>query len=118
MLGSITVMSDHSNKQWRKKVDKLTTVFGTLLNHLSKVFDCLNPELLLVDLCISWFEWLSLKLMKSYLKKRNVEQHTRRRADEISFVRHADNSKPYLPGKKCELVLDINSGKKTDKFVE
>ena len=56
--------------------------------------------------------------MKSYLKKRNVEQHTRRRADEISFVRHADDSKPYLPGKKCELVLDINSGKKTDKFVE
>ena len=52
MLGSITVMSDHSNKQWRKKVDKLTTVFGTLLNHLSKVF----------DLILNSFWWIFVSL--------------------------------------------------------
>ena len=52
-------MSDRNDKQLRINLDKLI-VFGALLNDLSKSFDCLIPVLHLVDLCISWFGFLSI----------------------------------------------------------
>ena len=57
--GKCSVMFDCSDKQLRTNLDKLI-VFGVLLNDMSKSFDYLIPELHLVDLCISWFGFLSI----------------------------------------------------------
>ena len=45
-------------------------VFGALLTHLSKAFDCLDHELLTAKLNIYGFSFPALQLVNSYLSKR------------------------------------------------
>ena len=56
-------------QKWKSAVDNKKT-FGALLTDLSKAFDCLSHELLLVKLHAYVFSILALRLAHSYLKNR------------------------------------------------
>ena len=56
-------------EKWEVAVDK-GKVFGTLLTDLSKTFDCLNHELLIVKLKVHGFTLPALKLVHDYLSDR------------------------------------------------
>ena len=53
-------------EKWKAAVDK-GKVFGTLLTDLSKAFDCLNHELLVVKLNVYGFTSPAFKLIHDYL---------------------------------------------------
>ena len=55
--------------KWRKSLDK-TRKSGVLLTDLSKAFDCLVHDLLIAKLHAYGFDYLSLKLIYSYLTGR------------------------------------------------
>ena len=61
-------------EKWKAAVDK-GTVFGALLTDLSRTFDCLNHELLIVKLNACGFTLPALKLVHDYLSDR--KQRTR-----------------------------------------
>ena len=56
-------------KKWRKALDK-SMKCGVLLTDLSKAFDCLLHDLLIAKLNAYGFDYLSLKLIYSYLSGR------------------------------------------------
>ena len=56
-------------EKWKKSLDKKFCC-GTLLTDLSKAFDCLLHDLLIAKLHAYGFNYLSLKLIYSYLKNR------------------------------------------------
>ena len=56
-------------EKWRKCLDNKGKS-GVLLTDLSKAFDCLNHELLIAKLNAYGFDYISLKLMYSYLSDR------------------------------------------------
>ena len=56
-------------EKWRKCLDK-TGKCGVLLTDLSKAFDCLVHDLLIAKLHAYGFDYLSLKLILSYLTDR------------------------------------------------
>ena len=56
-------------EKWRKAVDN-GNVFGTLLTDLSKVFDCLQHDLVIAKLNSSGFNLTALNLIHNYLTKR------------------------------------------------
>ena len=53
-------------EKWKKAVDK-GKVFGALMTDLSKAFDCLDHELLIVKVNAHWFVSPALKLTHNYL---------------------------------------------------
>ena len=55
--------------KWKNAVDK-GKMFGALLTDLSKAFDCLNHEFLIVKLSAYGFTLLALKLIHNYLSNR------------------------------------------------
>jgi hypothetical protein len=57
-------------EKWRQSVDKGKS-FGALLTDLSKAFDCLSHELLVAKLHAYGFSDAALRLVLSYLSKRN-----------------------------------------------
>ena len=61
----LLVMTEH----WKSAVDK-GMVFGALLTDLLKVFDCLLHELAIAKLNAYVFSLAALKLVQSYLSKR------------------------------------------------
>ena len=56
-------------EMWRKTLDKFQKC-GILLTDLSKAFDCLVHDLLIAKLHAYGFDYLSLKLIYSYLTGR------------------------------------------------
>ena len=56
-------------ENWKNEVDK-GKVFGALLTDLSKAFDCLSHELIIAKLNAYGFSLSALKLVHSYLSKR------------------------------------------------
>ena len=56
-------------EKWRKCLDNKGKT-GVLLTDLSKAFDCLNHELLIAKLSAYGFDYMSLKLIHSYLSDR------------------------------------------------
>ena len=54
---------------WKKSVDQ-KKAFGALLTDLSKAFDCVNHELLIAKCAAYGLDYLSLKLLFSYLENR------------------------------------------------
>ena len=56
-------------EKWRKCLDNKGNT-GVLLTDLSKAFDCLNHELLIAKLSAYGFDYMSLKLIYSYLSDR------------------------------------------------
>ena len=56
-------------EKWRKSLDNKGKT-GVLLTDLSKAFDCLNHELLIAKLSAYGFDYMSLKLIHSYLSDR------------------------------------------------
>ena len=56
-------------EKWRKSLDK-TGKCGVLLTDLSKAFDCLVHDLLIAKLHAYGFDYLSLKLIHTYLTGR------------------------------------------------
>ena len=56
-------------KTWKRSIDK-GKVFDVLLTNLSKVFDCLNHELLTPKLNGYGFSFLPLRLINDYSSKR------------------------------------------------
>ena len=56
-------------EKWRKCLDNKGKA-GVLLTDLSKAFDCLNHELLIAKLSAYGFDYMSLKLVYSYLSDR------------------------------------------------
>ena len=56
-------------EKWRKSLDT-GGAFGALLTDLSKTFDCLPRELLIAKLHAYGVDIYSLKLLQSYLTKR------------------------------------------------
>ena len=56
-------------EKWKSAVDK-GKIFGALLTDLSKVFDCLNHELLIAKLNAYGFTLPALKLIHNYLSNR------------------------------------------------
>ena len=56
-------------QHWKSAVDK-GKVFGALLTDLSKAFDCLSHELIIAKLNAYGFSLAALKLVQSYLSKR------------------------------------------------
>ena len=56
-------------EKWKSSVDK-GKAFGILLTDLSKAFDCLSHELIIVKLNAYGFSLSALKLMQSYLSER------------------------------------------------
>ena len=57
-------------KKWKKSVDNSDT-FGALLTDLSKVFDCLSNELLLIKLDAYDFDKRSLMLLYNHFSNRS-----------------------------------------------
>ena len=57
-------------EKWRKCLDNKGKT-GVLLTDLSKAFDCLNHELLIAKLSAYGFDYMSLKLIYSYLSDRS-----------------------------------------------
>ena len=55
--------------KWKRALDN-GKVFGLLLRDLSKAFDCLSHELLIVKLHAHGFRFAALRLMHSYLTNR------------------------------------------------
>ena len=56
-------------EKWKKAVDN-GNVFGTLLTDLSKAFDCLLYDLMIVKLNSYGFDLIALNLIHNYLTKR------------------------------------------------
>ena len=56
-------------EHWKSAVDK-GKFFGTLLTNLSKAFDCLSHELIIAKLNAYRFNLAALKLVQSYMLKR------------------------------------------------
>ena len=56
-------------KKWKETVDKDQS-FGTLLTDLSKAFDCLSHDFLIVELISYRISLASLKLLTDYLTNR------------------------------------------------
>ena len=61
-------------EKWKSSVDKESS-FGALLTDLSKAFDCLSYDLLIVKLHAHGFSLNALRLVHSYLTNR--EQRTK-----------------------------------------
>ena len=58
-------------EKWKNAVDK-GKAFGALLTDLSKAFDCLPHELIIVKLNAYGFKLPALKLMHSYLSQKTI----------------------------------------------
>ena len=58
-------------EKWKNAVDK-GKVFGALLTDLSKAFDCLPHELIIVKLNAYGFKLPALKLMHSHLSQKTI----------------------------------------------
>ena len=56
-------------KKWRESLDQ-GSAYGALLIEISKSFDCLPHELIIVKLYAYGVDMRSLKLINSYLSKR------------------------------------------------
>ena len=56
-------------EEWKKSVDN-GKAFGVLLKDLSKVFDCLDHELLIAKVNVYGFSLPILKLIHDYLSNR------------------------------------------------
>ena len=56
-------------EKWKRSVDK-SQMFGALLTDLSKIFDCLDHELLIAKLNAYGFSLTALKLVHNYLSNR------------------------------------------------
>ena len=55
-------------EKWKKIPGRKWCIWSSV--NLSKVFDCLPPELLIVKLHACWVDIPSIKLLHSYLTKR------------------------------------------------
>ena len=56
-------------EKWKRSIDR-GKVFGALLTDLSKVFDCLNHDLLIAKLKANGFSLTTLRLIHDYLLNR------------------------------------------------
>ena len=56
-------------EKWKRSIDR-RKVFGALLTDLSKVFDCLNHDLLIAKLKVNGFSLTALRLIHDYLLNR------------------------------------------------
>ena len=59
-------------KKWKKNLDKRGES-GALIVDLSKVFDCLQHDLLLPKLNACGFDYKFLKLISSFLKQKEIQ---------------------------------------------
>ena len=62
-------MSFDNVRKWKRSVDN-SKMFGALLTDLSRVFDCLDHELLIAKLNAYGFSLTALKLVHNYLSNR------------------------------------------------
>ena len=56
-------------RKWKRSLDE-GLAFGALLADLSKAFDCLNHELIIVQLNSYGFSWADFKLFHDYLSNK------------------------------------------------
>ncbi len=74
-------------EKWRKGLDK-SKKCGVLLTDLSKAFDCLVHDLLIAKLHAYGFDYLSLKLIYTYLSGRKQRVRVNGSYSEWSYITH------------------------------
>ncbi len=74
-------------EKWRKGLDK-SKKCGVLLTDLSKAFDCLVHDLLIAKLHACGFDYLSLKLIYTYLSGRKQRVRVNGSYSDWSYITH------------------------------